>query len=182
VGANAPSCKTRSGVRDEHGYQLAIADRPGAVLGSWNGLGLTQSAGEPVLTNELPQVLWEPVRLAQRPFVTHTAFPDAVAGVAIAPAQLGQLLATWWAAEQELDSIVAFSVFLAVVVYCLSFLKVYTAMRAVLVPPLVCRCIRRSMRRSLELPCFNFNHSACLLMLVCVSWTRAGRGGIQEVR
>jgi len=64
------------------------------ALGSWDCLGRAQTAGEPVLTNELPQVLWESRRPAQRPSVTQ-AFPDAAVGAALAPAQLGQLFATY---------------------------------------------------------------------------------------
>jgi hypothetical protein len=86
------------------------------------------------------------------------AFPDAVVGAVLGLAQFGLRLAMCWAAERAREWIAAFpGLSSGSLVLCLSFLKLYTGMRAALAPPSICRCTRRSLRRSLELPFFNLN-------------------------
>jgi hypothetical protein len=130
--------------------------QPVAVPGSRDGLDLTQTACGPVQINRLPPVLWEQVRPMPTTSVT-PAFPDAVVGAALGPAQFGLRLATYWAAERAREWIAAFPGLSGSLVLCLSFLKLDTGMRAALAPPSICRCMRRSLRRSLELPYLNVN-------------------------
>jgi hypothetical protein len=127
-----------------------------AVPGPWDRLEFAQTACEPGRMNELPPVPWELARPVRRTSVTQ-AFPDAVVGAAPALEQFGLQLAKRWAAEWALEWIAAFLGSFASLVLCLSFLTVYAETRADLVPISICRCIRRSLRRSLELPYFNVN-------------------------
>jgi hypothetical protein len=130
--------------------------QPVAVPGSRDGLDLTQTEYGPVPINGLPPALSEPVRPMPRTSVTQ-AFPDAVVGAALGLARFGLRLAMCWAAERAREWIAAFPGLSGSLVLCLSFLKLYTGMRAALAPPSICRYMRRSLRRSLELPYFNVN-------------------------
>jgi hypothetical protein len=75
--------------------------------------------------NELPPVLWELARPVRRTSVTQ-AFPDAVVDAVSELEQFGRQLLKRWAAQQALEWMEAFLGSCASLVFCLSFLTVYT--------------------------------------------------------
>jgi hypothetical protein len=75
--------------------------------------------------DELPPVLWELARPVRRTPVTQ-AFPDAVVDAASGLKQFGLQFLKLWAAKRALQWIAAFLGSFASLVFCLSFLTVYT--------------------------------------------------------
>ena len=85
------------------------------------------------------------------------ASPVAVAGAAPGLEQFGLQLPKRPAAEGASEWIGAFLGSFASQVLCLLFVTVYAEARGGLVPLSICRCMRRSLRRSLQLPYFHVN-------------------------
>ena len=95
------------------------------VPGPWDGLDFAQSACEPGRMNELPPVLWELARPVRTTSVT-PAFPDFVVDAASGLERFGLQLLKRWATQRALEWIADFLGSCASLVFCLSFLTVYT--------------------------------------------------------